>query len=150
MPGSRNHRRSWLRLSLLPLGLLATVSTASQGITHRIPAPKFPRTVSPRAATTIPLKITNSCEDTIWPAIATQAGNGPETGGFELKTGNSKDLKVSADWQGRVWGRTNCTFNADGTGPSNLNGNNGGGQSCQTGDCNGVMSCVVTVSQFGD
>jgi Thaumatin family len=147
MAASRNHRRTWLRLSL-PLALLITASAASQGITRRIPAPKFPRIVSPRAATTIPLKITNNCEDTIWPAIASQAGTGPSTGGFKLETGTSKDLTVSADWQGRVWGRTNCTFNAEGTGPSNLNGINGGGQACQTGDCNGVLNCVVTVSQF--
>lgn len=55
-------------------------------------------------------------------------------------------LLVSADWQGRVWGRTNCSFNVGGTGPSNLNGNNGNGQACITGDCNGVLDCVVTVS----
>jgi hypothetical protein len=104
----------------------------------------LPRSVSPRSSQTIPLKITNNCADTIWPAIASQAGTGPDTGGFELPTGTSKDLKVGADWQGRVWGRTNCSFNAQGTGASNLNGNNGGGRACDTGDCNGVLSCVVT------
>jgi hypothetical protein len=94
----------------------------------------------------IPIIITNQCSETIWPALASQAGTGPDTGGFELATGNSMNLTVSEDWQGRIWGRTNCSFNANGTGPSNLNGNNGAGTACGTGDCNGVLSCVVTVS----
>jgi hypothetical protein len=96
----------------------------------------------------IPLVVTNQCAETIWPGIGTQAGTGPGTGGFQLETGDSKSMTVSNDWQGRVWGRTNCSFNALGTGASNLNGNNGGGRACATGDCGGVLSCVLTVSSF--
>jgi hypothetical protein len=96
--------------------------------------------------TSIPLHITNSCGQTLWPGIGTQAGTGPGTGGFELASGATKELTVGADWQGRVWGRTNCSFNALGTGASNLNGNNGGGRACASGDCGGVLSCVLTVS----
>ncbi|GAB7353959.1 hypothetical protein MBLNU459_g4557t2 [Dothideomycetes sp. NU459] len=44
---------------------------------------------------------------------------------------------VSENWQGRIWGRTNCTFNNQGTA-------NGGGKACGTGDCNGALSCSVT------
>ncbi|KAI9810080.1 MAG: hypothetical protein M1827_006691 [Pycnora praestabilis] len=91
-----------------------------------------------------PLIITNNCSDTIWPAIGTQMGTPPSTAGFELTSGNSTSLTVGSDWQGRVWGRTNCTFNEDGTGPANHGGNNGGGAACDTGDCNGVLSCMVT------
>jgi hypothetical protein len=93
----------------------------------------------------ITIKITNNCGDTIWPAFATQSGTGPSTGGYELTPGSSQSSTVSHDWQGRIWGRTECSFNSDGTRASNLNGNNGGGQACGTGDCNGVLSCVVTV-----
>lgn len=93
----------------------------------------------------IPIVVTNLCTETIWPAFASQAGTGPGTGGFELTSGSTKNLTVGGDWQGRVWGRTNCTFNADGSGASNLNGNNGAGAACVTGDCNGVLNCVVTV-----
>ncbi|KUJ23589.1 Osmotin, thaumatin-like protein [Mollisia scopiformis] len=92
----------------------------------------------------IPLVISNNCGDTIWPGIGTQAGTGAGTGGFELSSGDSKALTVSPDWQGRVWGRTNCSFNVAGTGASNLNGNNGAGAACSTGDCGGVLSCVLT------
>ncbi len=137
-------------LSLVIFALLITAVAASRDLLHKSPSAIFPRVVSPRTTKSIPLKITNNCAETIWPALASQAGTGPDTGGFQLKSGTSHSLSVGSDWQGRVWGRTNCSFNTDGSGPSNLNGNNGGGQACQTGDCNGVESCVVTVrvSQF--
>lgn len=93
---------------------------------------------------TRPLKITNNCPDTIYPGLATQAGTLGK-GGFQLTSGSSQTLEVSADWQGRVWGRTNCSFNDQGTGPANKGGNNGGGSACQTGDCNGIVDCKVTV-----
>jgi hypothetical protein len=133
------------RLSLFTIALLSTPVAASHDILRKSPSQILPRIVSPRTTNTIPLKITNNCPDTIWPAVASHAGTGPGTGGFQLTPGTSQSLLVSADWQGRVWGRTNCSFNADGSGASNLNGNNGGGRACQTGDCNGVLSCIVTV-----
>ncbi|KAI9764791.1 MAG: hypothetical protein M1840_008060 [Geoglossum simile] len=60
-----------------------------------------------------PLKITNMCSEVIHPAISTQSGIGPGTGGFMLSPKDSKTLSVSSDWQGRVWGRTNCTFDGN-------------------------------------
>ncbi|EON62137.1 hypothetical protein W97_01356 [Coniosporium apollinis CBS 100218] len=83
--------------------------------------------------TDTPLIVTNRCPETIWPGISTQSGYGPPLNGFELKSGSSQNQTVSADWQGRIWGRTNCTFN---------NGN-GGGKACGSGDCNGVLDCRV-------
>ncbi|KAL2210217.1 thaumatin family protein [Sarocladium strictum] len=76
----------------------------------------------------IPLVITNKCDDTIWPGIVTQSGTGPGTGGFELVAGNSTRLWVAPDWQGRVWGRTNCTVDGDSC-------------SCDTGDCLKKLDC---------
>ncbi|PFH59406.1 hypothetical protein XA68_12436 [Ophiocordyceps unilateralis] len=70
----------------------------------------------------VPLIVTNNCDTTIWPGIATQSGTGPGTGGFELLPGQNRTLWVAADWQGRVWGRTNCTVN-------------GNSCACTTGDC---------------
>ena len=92
-----------------------------------------------------PLHVTNQCPEVIYPAIGTQAGTAPEVQGFRLGQGETRKLSVSADWQGRVWGRTNCSFNADGTGPSNRGGNNGGGSACTTGDCGGIVNCRGTV-----
>lgn len=88
-----------------------------------------------------PLAIKNWCPETIFPGIATQAGTPPEIQGFELKSGEGRNLTVSADWQGRVWGRTNCSFNSDGTGPASGTF----GRACKTGDCYGVVDCKVTV-----
>lgn len=109
------------------------------------PKPRPARFGPPMKRDSVPLVVSNNCEQTIWPGIGTQAGTGAGTGGFELASGESKSLMVSTDWQGRVWGRTNCSFNELGTGASNLNGNNGAGAACTTGDCGGVLSCVLTV-----
>ncbi|KAK3383533.1 thaumatin family protein [Lasiosphaeria ovina] len=92
----------------------------------------------------IPLVVTNNCHETLWPGIGTQNGIGPGTGGFALEGGTSMQMYVSPDWQGRVWGRTNCSFNNDGSGPSNLNGVNGNGAACSTGDCFGRLDCEFT------
>lgn len=62
-----------------------------------------------------------------------------------MQTGETKRLTVGADLQGRVWGRTNCSFNSAGTGASNTGGNDGGGAACLTGDCGGVVNCKGTV-----
>lgn len=96
-------------------------------------------------ANTVPLVVTNQCKDTIYPGLATQAGKSPGTNGFRLGPGTTRNLTVGHDWQGRVWGRTNCSFNSAGTGPSNTGGNNGGGAACSTGDCFGVVECKVAV-----
>jgi len=87
-----------------------------------------------------PLVVTNNCADTVYPGIVTQSGDGPSQTGFELQPGDQNSQTVSIDWQGRVWGRTNCSFNSQGTGPSN-----GGYKACGTGDCNGIVNCRVTV-----
>ncbi|KAH7316472.1 thaumatin family protein [Stachybotrys elegans] len=76
----------------------------------------------------VPLNITNNCDSTIWPGITSQAGSGPGTGGFELGPGEQRGLWVSPDWQGRVWGRTNCTVDGDSC-------------QCMTGDCFGKLDC---------
>ncbi|KAI0534048.1 thaumatin family protein [Xylaria digitata] len=77
----------------------------------------------------IPLIVTNNCPDTLWPGIASQAGDAPETHGFELGPGKSRNLTVGPTWAGRVWGRTNCTVGGDTA-------------TCQTGDCLGKLNCI--------
>jgi hypothetical protein len=118
-------------------------STNSTNTTINGTANPQPKLINP---TPIPLVVTNSCGETIWPGIATQNGMGPRTGGFELAPGATRKMGVSPDWQGRVWGRTNCSFNSDGTGPGNLHGVNGNGAACLTGDCSGTLDCKFSVS----
>ena len=98
--------------------------------------------------TTVPLVVKSLCSETIYPGIVTQSGSPPSSGGFQLQTGQQMNLTVGSDWQGRVWGRTNCSFNSQGTGASNNGGNNGGGRACGTGDCGGIVSCKATVCVY--
>ena len=123
------------------LGLL--IFPAAHAIHHMKRAPLL---YVPRQDDSKPLVLTNQCPEDIWPGIGTQGGTGPDESGFRLSAGDIKSLEVSANWQGRVWGRTNCSFNADGSGPDNNGGRNGGGQACGTGDCGGVMDCKMTVA----
>jgi hypothetical protein len=90
--------------------------------------------VTAARAAMVDLIVTNRCNDMIWPAISTQGGTGPSESGFELAKGKSQNLTVDTDWNGRIWGRTNCTFDDKGSG------------SCLTGDCGGVLKCTGTVS----
>ncbi|KAL6823103.1 hypothetical protein J3E69DRAFT_307503 [Trichoderma sp. SZMC 28015] len=40
----------------------------------------------------IPLVVTNKCDSTIWPGVATQSGTGPGIGGFELAANKTRKL----------------------------------------------------------
>lgn len=93
---------------------------------------------------TVPIVVSNQCGETIWPGVGTQHGRGPGTGGFELQAGKSREFNVSWDWQGRIWGRTNCTFNSDGSGPGPGGSIAGPGTACTTGDCFGRLNCEFT------
>lgn len=86
-----------------------------------------------------PIHVTNLCQEDIYPGINTQSGTGPSTNGFKLQPNESRELLVSENWQGRLWGRTNCSFNEEGTRPSNGKI----GKACGSGDCNGILDCKV-------
>ena len=135
-------RINTLLLVLIALLIFLTAKPGAQAIHHMKRAPLH---YVNRRDDTRPIKVTNSCPETIYPGIATQGGTTPSRSGFMLNPGDSQTLTVSADWQGRVWGRTNCSFNPDGTGSANNGGNNGGGSACFTGDCGGVVNCMATV-----
>lgn len=130
---STHSTKSWVRLSFL-LYFLACVN----GVHHM---QRGPLAWVNRRADNRPLVIRNQCRETVYPGIGTQAGTGPATQGFQLTPGQSRSLEVSADWQGRVWGRTNCSFNAAGTAPAS----SGTGVACGTGDCGGTVNCRGTV-----
>lgn len=103
---------------------------------------------APSSCTPIQLIVANRCGESIWPGIVTQNGIGPGTGGFELTPGTSRTMFVSPDWAGRIWGRTNCSFNADGSGPNTYSGVDGYGAACVTGDCLGKLDCPSAVSHL--
>ena len=124
-------------LSLFFLVLLCTFS--SVGAVHHMR--HGPLAWVSRRDDSKPLTISNQCKEVIYPGIGTQAGTGPAVQGFELTPGQIRQLTVSANWQGRVWGRTNCSFNVDGTAPAS----SGTGVACGTGDCGGTVNCRGTV-----
>ncbi|CAL4897507.1 unnamed protein product [Urochloa decumbens] len=69
--------------------------------------------------------ITNNCSFTMWPAAV------PVGGGTQLNPGQTWTLDVPAGTNGgRIWGRTGCSFNG-----------NGSSGHCDTGDCAGELSC---------
>lgn len=139
-PRRRRYTSTFTSITLVTLLLLASIPE-SNALHHmkRIPAPNLQRRQGQDPMTDTPLTIVNQCADDIWAAINTQHGAGPSTNGFKLSTGEQNNLTVSSDWQGRVWGRTNCSFNDAGTGPAS----GGVGKACGSGDCNGALNCVV-------
>ncbi|PSE33346.1 hypothetical protein C7G84_19280 [Acinetobacter baumannii] len=71
-------------------------------------------------------EITNQCTDTVWAAAL-------PGGGSQLTKGQSWSIQVPAGTKsGRIWGRTGCSFDGNGRG------------TCQTGDCNGMLSCQAS------
>lgn len=134
---SRSRHKSYLKLALLQL-IYIIFFPRTFGLHHMKRAPF--QYVSQRDESRT-FSIVNRCAEIIYPGIATQSGTPPLRSGFDLYPGGEVNISVSADWQGRIWGRTNCSFNSDGTGPSTFGGVNGYGRSCSTGDCNGVLSC---------
>ena len=141
---SRRHIRS--RMTSI-IALMLYILPGVHGIHHM---DRGPLAWVNRRADTRPLHVLNQCKETIYPGIGTQAGTAPSTQGFQLNPGQRRDLTVSADWQGRVWGRTNCSFNAAGTAPAS----SGTGVACGTGDCGGTVNCrgtgviPVTLAEF--
>ena len=136
-------RLNWRRTPNVVLSfVLLYLATTADGLHHM---KRLPVAYVSRRDENVPLVVKNLCAETIYPGIVTQSGTPPSSGGFELQSGQTKNFTVGADWQGRVWGRTNCSFNAAGTGPSNDGGLNGGGVACGTGDCGGILECKATV-----
>jgi hypothetical protein len=123
---------------LFALSILENVGPATA--LHHLKHPAM-HTVN-RRDSDIPLHVTNQCSEDIYPAILTQSGTGPRAAGFLLTPGNSTKLTVSADWRGRVWGRTNCTFDDNGHVPASSQGRS----PCSSGDCGQFVECQGAVS----
>src|SRR6185295_8790774 len=58
--------------------------------------------------------VINNCKQPIWVAIGSQMP-APEGGGFKLDAGQTHTVVFpNGFWSGRLWGRTNCSFDAGG------------------------------------
>uniref|UniRef100_A0A803M242 Uncharacterized protein n=1 Tax=Chenopodium quinoa TaxID=63459 RepID=A0A803M242_CHEQI len=84
-------------------------------------------------ATTI--TIVNNCSYTVWPGISTISSSVKVPTGFTLLNGESKTINIQSNWEGSIWGRTNCSLDHKGN------------FSCETGDCGtGKIECQTTSS----
>lgn len=116
--------------------VLPSISASSSGF----PSPNQPPpnlVPPPPSVSKIPnnrsITITNSCQYNLWPAVLTTNNTGPYTNGFSLPPSMSLQLWVSHDWTGRIWARTNCSFNeSTNTGP------------CFTGSCANIVNCTLS------
>src|SRR5947207_15945353 len=97
--------RFLLTLKVGVLLLLLGSSVAQSTTSSSTPAPSIPPISHNRTLTII-----NNCSFAVFPAIFTQNGTGPYTGGFHLDSKASRDIWVGAEWAGRIWSRTNCSF----------------------------------------
>ncbi len=79
--------------------------------------PAAPRTVT----------LVNRTRVTIWPAASPSAIGG--VSGWKLAPGATLSFRVPGNWNGRLWGRTGCRFDAAGHGP------------CETGGCDDDFQC---------
>jgi predicted Ser/Thr protein kinase len=110
---------------------MAVVSTSSA--LHLLP-PLLLLFIATSEATTF--YITNRCPYTIWPAAV------PIGGGMQLDTGKAWTLNTGETNSTRLWARTGCSFDGNGTG------------TCQTGDCGGLLACKAygqppnTIAEF--
>jgi len=78
------------------------------------------------------IKITNNCPEGLYPAIIGSGGIPLSQTGFYLASNDARTVSVPSSWVGRVWARTNCTFDRNGRGY------------CSTGDCDKKLMCGAT------
>ncbi|HEY4033732.1 MAG TPA: thaumatin family protein [Ktedonobacteraceae bacterium] len=77
----------------------------------------------------------NTMSQTVWVGMSSSKYI-PLNGGWTLAPGASMSVILPSGWNGRIWGRTGCTFNSAGVG------------SCETGDCDGRLQCAGADGQL--
>jgi len=73
--------------------------------------------------------VKNNCSQTVWVGAFSSNQPQPNSGGWALAAGASSSVAIANGWNGRFWGRRNCTFDASGAGM------------CETGDCGRGLLC---------
>jgi hypothetical protein len=73
----------------------------------------------------------NTTQQTVWAVSTGNPGYTPPDGGaWTLGPGQTVTLTYPSTWNGRIWGRTGCSFD------------NAGQGSCATGDCGSGITCA--------
>jgi hypothetical protein len=76
----------------------------------------------------------NATSQTVWPAAQADPKHPLAATGWILPPGTSLSILMPDHWNGRLWGRTGCTFDNTGSGST-------GTGRCVTGDCSGHFQC---------
>ena len=107
-----------------PPSVVVTTPTKAASATAPTPAP--PPTPSPGQRV---ITFVNHTSQMIWPAAQADPKHPLTATGWVLPAGGSVSILMPDHWNGRLWGRTGCSFDAAGQGH------------CVTGDCGGHFQC---------
>ncbi|WOK92501.1 thaumatin-like protein [Canna indica] len=82
--------------------------------------------------------LNNKCPFPVWPAAAPNADHPViADGGFLLLPNQTRRVHAPPTWNGRFWGRTGCNFSTSSS----------QSVACQTGDCQGLLSCNGSIGK---
>jgi len=102
----------------------------SAGATRKAqPKPAAPAAAPVPGAGQRLITFVNSTAQTVWPAAQADPGYPLARTGWVVPPGGSVSFLMPDHWNGRLWGRTGCRFDAAGNGH------------CVTGDCDGRFQC---------
>ncbi len=143
--------------SATPSQVSATPSDASAPPPQVSPTPSDTPTASTTGNQSLPsasnvssstqrtVTLTNTTQQTVWAVSTGNPGYTPPAGGeWVLAPGQTTTVTYPSTWNGRIWGRTGCSFDGAGQG------------SCETGDCGAGITCPnvaddlpsVTLAEF--
>ncbi len=113
----------------------AGVNPVAPPCQNMAPAAEWPHPAGKWGAGTRNFTIQNRCDKTLWIGLIAEATADLTGDGFPLDQGTTVLYEIPGEWKsGRIWGRTECTFDSSGKG------------SCLTGDCGGQAKCFVSGS----
>ena len=110
------------------------------------------------------ITINNNCSETVWVGAFPNIGSGTITGGsdpgtittlggWELDANATATITVPDNWSGRFWGRTGCSFNAQGVcNNQTVTVNNNDyviANCCDTGGCQNGSNFALDCAQTG-
>jgi hypothetical protein len=85
---------------------------------------------SPSSSTQRTVTLMNTTQQTVWAVSTGNPGyTAPDEGEWALAPGQTVTLTYPSTWNGRIWGRTGCSFDSEGNG------------TCETGDCGSGITC---------
>jgi hypothetical protein len=107
----------------------ASASRTASAAASRSVAPKATQAAPSAGAGERVVTFVNLTSQTVWPAAQADPSQPLAATGWVLAPGASLSIQMPDHWNGRLWGRTGCSFDSAGNGH------------CVTGDCSGHFQC---------